>query len=512
MGRLRYGLEGVDEAAITRAMDALGAPLLNLAAGPRELTFGLAEWQATFRPGDHVEVRGHDAEGVVERLASHLSLGPPLACPPEAPAPEAPAPRRPRLAETVRARAHVIDGEPSVRLRDVRDGREAVIDPAVWDVLRHADGTRDRDALTLAAGRWRSLDGVARWLADGLPAPRSAPPVAPAVAAARPIEALPGYALRCDGSGGCCGAYGAVPFTAEEAARAEGLVPLGLPRPLRFTPYDAGGDRLAPAQVDRSCVFFAPEVGCRIHAAGGARAKPAPCQLYPATLVDDGVAVRLSVAPECACAFESADHDPADGVPLLPPGMAAPPARPLPEPVPLSPDRAAPRAELAAWCDALFAHLEDEPRDLAAFANGLAARIDARGLDPDLSRAPLVEAPLPPELAARLARAGAESDAARAVLAWAATAAAASGWPEPAHPERERFYLRALAWGRRLAPAGRPLSAALRERAARIRLARSMGATPAPALARAPAHPLAALEGALRHASLRLTDPPQGEG
>ena len=67
--------------------------------------------------------------------------------------PDAPLPERPRLAGHVEARMHIVEGVAKVVLYDPRAGTVMEIAPDDWALLEQADGTRDLDALTLAATR-----------------------------------------------------------------------------------------------------------------------------------------------------------------------------------------------------------------------------------------------------------------------------------------------------------------------------------------------------------------------
>src|SRR5690606_37472454 len=125
-----------------------------------------------------------------------------------------------------------------------------------------------------------------------------------------------------DGGGSCCRFYGSVLFEPLEALRAQ-VVADGLRLPLvgarAFTPIRGAQpdrDGWAVAQVDGRCVFLAEGARCELHRHGGPEAKPLPCRLYPTILVDDGVTVRASLVPECACAFASVGRT--DGEPLVP--------------------------------------------------------------------------------------------------------------------------------------------------------------------------------------------------
>ena len=341
---------------------------------------------------------------------------------------------------------------------------------------------------------------------------------------------LPGFSLVCDGSGSCCRFYGSVAFTADEARAARGFAKhmrLPLAEDALFTPVRGArmddDDLRAVAQVDGRCVFLESDALCGLHRRGGPEAKPFPCRLYPAMLMDDGTSVRVSLGPECACIFASEGRD--DGAPLVPAG-----ARTLgdlgpeimvmhvPDPVPLTPLRTAPRAALAAWSKALVDALPGSDVDAVALAWALAERMAEEGLSEPThvlaARAPEVSA-VTPWLDALAARAHAaatlnaawrgSSDLSRRVARWLADALRdadpAALLRDAPDPRAERFYLRALAHGHRLAIEGRTLRHGLRDRAARILAARAMARSKAPADTSA-GYPIALLEAAMRNLGL----------
>lgn len=454
-------------------------------------------------------------------------------------------PERPRLAPEVLARLHLADGEAKVILQDPRRGVVLEIEPASWMVLRQADGTRDLDALCLAASRsglYRGeadlralLEGLteAGVLVDGIEQPQPPAPVAaPTRNEARPLEPLPGYRFACDGNGSCCRTYGSVAFTRLEAMQARltsAEMALPLPADEAFTPL-SGGDMeawsLAVAQVEGRCLYLEDDGLCGLHRRDGARAKPFPCRLYPAMLVDDGEAVRVSALPECGCVFASAAAPSAEAEPLIDPaartlGELGPQATVVhvPDPVPLTAMRTAPIAALRRFSDDLVRALapgQDTVRDAVAVAWGLADHIEAHGLDgATVEKAALPEqAEIAPWLEALAARAAevAEleaswrggSDRSRRVARWIAEALAEPTWPLPAvDPAAEAFYLRTLAHGHRLTIEGRPLSRGLRDRATRLLAARAMASRGTPVEVQDARWPLAPLEAAMRN--LRLS-------
>ena len=239
-------------------------------------------------------------------------------------------PFHPRLAEHALVRRHVIDGAELVVIHDTRTGDLVRMDTRAWALLAPADGTRDRDGLVLAAAKSGALRRAseigalleqlqaAGLLADGIE--HADPP--PAIVD-RPLSVLPDFSLTCDASGACCGVYGSILFTPLEAARARSVLPLvrgGGEREDRvFTPEQGTGEaaRLAVALVDNCCAYLGGDGRCGLHAAAGADAKPAACSIYPATFVDDGETIRVSLGVECPCALDSVGKD--GGAPLVAP-------------------------------------------------------------------------------------------------------------------------------------------------------------------------------------------------
>jgi lysine-N-methylase len=248
------------------------------------------------------------------------------------PTADATIPARPRLAEHVLARLHKVEEKNLVVLFDQRRGTSYQLGMREWVLLQMADGTRDRDGILLAAAREGSLaspDAIDEFLArlhregmlaEGpLPAERGARSLP--VPADRPIDPLADYRFTCDGRGVCCHQYSTIVFSQLEAARARVLLPLlergGDRHEWVFTPRH--GSVSAPAcavkHVDGACAYLDDGGLCRIHAAGGAHAKPFGCNLFPARFVDDGEAVRLSALVECACVVRSARST--EGSPLI---------------------------------------------------------------------------------------------------------------------------------------------------------------------------------------------------
>jgi lysine-N-methylase len=462
-----------------------------------------------------------------------------------------PLPLRPRLADHVLARRHVVSREALeareelVILHDTRAGRLIQVGKREWGLIAAADGTRDIDGIVIAASREGSharapalrafLEQLhsAGMLADG--ARDEDPPAAsPAVPPDRPLDPLPGFSLRCDGSGSCCRIYASVLFSPIEVVRARAALPdvldAGARRSNAFLPEHGSAPCAASAVtlVDGRCAYLADDGLCAIHAAAGARRKPLGCQLFPATFIDDGEAVRVSVAVECACVLASGARAHEGGEPLLPPGArvradldSAVFIAEVPHQVRTAGASAASRAELVAWSRAVMAAQaapSAAPRDSLAELWSLAAEVEASGLDARGARRCIAEARAPrahdvlPWIDALRLRAAKKL---REDLAWRSArdlAGRAARWIEAAASlllepgacdaalhqtssaadddrlASEAFYVRAILHGHQLvavAPppdadgspswsADPPLAVALRDRAVRLLIARAM--------------------------------------
>jgi lysine-N-methylase len=456
-----------------------------------------------------------------------------------------PLPVRPRLADHARVRRHVVDGVEIVVLHHAVNGDLLRMGPREWDLVAGADGTRDLDALVLAAARRGALRRVselsgvlealhaAGLLADGLDPPALPPePLDPE----RPLEALPRFSLSCDASGGCCTLYGSVAFSPLEAARARSLRPGVL----------GGGDRqervfmpergsatdgpLAVALVDGRCAYLDTDGRCSLHVLGGEAGKPRGCRVYPATFVDDGERVRVSVGVECSCVLASVGRE--GGAPLIPPGARTrsdlgSDARVavLPAQIPITRAASVARSAFVSWSRLVAGLVPGEGAagdpDVAAIFWSLAQAIDAGGLDEGATGAAVLEARRPvtgdlaPWIEALAARARARvksadawrsgRDRSRQVSGWIATAAEALRDPaacavmlDPAtgSPRDEAFFARATLHGHLLA-GELPLATALRDRAVRLVLSRALPAA-VPASDAARAHPLALVEAMMR--------------
>ncbi|WP_434047488.1 MULTISPECIES: YkgJ family cysteine cluster protein [Sorangium] len=463
-------------------------------------------------------------------------------------------PARPRLAAHVLARRHLVGEEERIILHDLRTGELLQLGPREWALLSAADGTRDVEGIVIAAAREGAparvpaaqaffaqlhaagLLGAEAAGEDAAPSASAAPALPARDPRERPLEVLPDFSLHCDGSGSCCRIYASILFDPEEAARARALRPEVLSGGARheraFTP-DRGTWPCAASVVamrDGGCAYLEGEGGagrCSLHAAGGPEAKPLGCRTFPASFIDDGESIRISVSVECACVLASVGRP--GGAPLVDPRLRARgdlderlDVAALPDSAEVAPGAAAPRAELVAWSRRLAA--ATPPPDVAAGLFSLAAAVEAEGLTGDAVARferpdPLDPSSLGPWLAAlhrraaRRARGDAawrsERDLARRATQWIAAATFALADPDllaalllspPRAPDRERFYLRAALHGHRLLGA-LPLSLALRDRAARLVVARALplicaeaGADGDPACA----EPIALVEAVLR--------------
>jgi len=450
-------------------------------------------------------------------------------------------PLRPRLADHAVIRRHRVGNEDFWVLHDQRSGIAYRLGAREWGLLAQADGSRDLAGIVAAASRAGSFAREetlrafltalheAGLLEEGV-APFPDPSPRPS---SHPLDPLPNFSLACDGRGSCCRLYATVIFRPVEEARARALLPHVLDageHPERaFTPLHGAspcGASSAPL-VDGRCAYLDEHGLCRIHAARGPDEKPLGCRTFPAIFVDDGEAVRVAPAVECACVLASAIA-PRDGAPLVPDGARSSAdldegilVAALPDEILVTPGQTAPRAALvrlsrviAAWTSSL-----DAPAALV----GLAAAIEAEGLDPAVA-ARVFAAPPPldverlrpffAELAGRAARRvridatfRAEDDLARRALGWierAARSLADEPRLVPADPRvvrAEAFYVRAGAHAYQLFAGDLPLAHALRDRAARLLVARALGHLVTPDEVRregALEHPLALVEATLR--------------
>jgi lysine-N-methylase len=449
-------------------------------------------------------------------------------------------PHHPRLAERALARRHVIDGKEQVVIHDSRTGNLVRMEPRVWALIASADGSRDLDGLILAAARRGALRRRSELvtvleelhragLLEGGIAPRI--PVTPS--ADRPLEPLAGFSLTCDASGACCAVYGTVRFSSLEAARARVLLPDlldGGANPERvFLPTAGVGEDegLAVTLVDNRCAYLGESGRCRVHELGGEHAKPEGCRIYPATFVDDGEVVRVSVGVECACVLESVGKT--GGAPLVPAGARArrdlgPAARVvvLAESIVIHRDTVVTRGDYVAWSRLVEAL--GWPEDPVPSLVSLARAIGRAGLAEAGSRAaiaspePLRADALLPWIEALAERAQARVQSASSWRSARDRSLLASRWIEaaarslldrralqasldapPPDPAAEAFTRRAFFHGHQ-GLGQLPLAEALVDRAVRFVVARALGSVvarecPSDAAAR---HPLALLEAMLR--------------
>ncbi len=445
---------------------------------------------------------------------------------------------RPRLADHALARRHVVDGEEVVVIHDARDGSLCRLDPASFALLACADGTRELEGIALAASRaglYTRLGEITSLLSEldalGLldegvePGPmpteredRVETP-APEPLASRPLEALGGYRLSCTGAGGCCRQYGSVALSADDVSRGERAGFARLPGDVRgervWLPlYGAvRTERVAMTTVDGRCLQLLDDDRCGLEARGGHGAKPVGCRSYPATFVDDGEQVRVSVACECDCVFESRARS--GGAPLHPGRVVADleahlTIRRLPAEIAVAPGTGAPRHEVAAWSRLVAGQVEKG--GVLERLVALAAELEAGRLVPWPAPTALSEQRLLGPLSAladlmeRAAR-SAESwrserdrtrvlrrlvaDRARALVESAEARAAAFG--DSSWSEDEALAVRATIFGHHVA-GETDLAGGLGALAARLVVARALGRT-------AVGHPIAAVMAAMRGAT-----------
>ncbi len=214
----------------------------------------------------------------------------------------------------------------------------------------------------------------------------------PSSGGAKPLIPVPGGDLRCNGAGTCCRLYGTVMLSPVELRRVQTVLPdwrVGPVPPERWGMPVRGsepGPILASVARDGACGFLQDDGLCAVHRAGGAEAKPFGCRAFPRIYVDDGVAVHVSVKPECPCVLEPKEGD---AEPVIDPAYTDAESLPslvvvdvLPDSLELHRGRWIDRASVRRW----FSQIAQRPapRDPAATAWALADRIGAEGLpEPD---------------------------------------------------------------------------------------------------------------------------------
>lgn len=234
---------------------------------------------------------------------------------------------RPRLAEHVLARRHVIGEREFVVLHDESTGDHLELSPVAWALLDAADGTRDIQGITAAAQRSGAVVGQReavkllkhlheRGALEQGPPEHSADVVTPRPrspeVARQPVAPLPDYLFDCDGTGGCCRSYGSVLLTPDDQARARATLPQYSIGPVAahrwFTPAhgSAPSPLVVPTSCEGGCGFLDDDGLCAIHRKGGISAKPVACAAFPTLACSDGKQVRMTVSPECACVLRSA--------------------------------------------------------------------------------------------------------------------------------------------------------------------------------------------------------------
>lgn len=407
-------------------------------------------------------------------------------------------------------RRHIGDGSDVVVLHDERSRRVLRILHVQWQVLALADGTRDLDGLVLAA-RARGIEtdrddlrefiehlareGV---LDGGILEPAIDDDDPDADLLEMPLDPIDGWRFECSGRGVCCQVFPSILFSPLEAMRATVILP---DEPHEFFPKRGAardGGVVAPVLVDGRCRYLDDDGRCSLHACGGTDSKPAGCRAFPTQMVFDGERIRVSSAFECACVVDGIGADRGDPVVPLGARVLSDLPRPtrvgrVPPSVPIDETRSASRDEVRAFCRALADAAP--PTDAARGLWSLAEALHERGVCDEAAAAYSRPAALDPEgpaamfegLIARLrewreplAAFRSRNDLTRCALEWmidAGELARADLPPAAASAARsEAFYVRATAWVCRDALGPLPLETALRVRALRVWLARSLPA------------------------------------
>lgn len=427
-------------------------------------------------------------------------------------------PTRPRLADHAALRRHVVGGEERLFIRDLQSGELMELDGPRFEIVLCADGTRDLGGILLAAvrrGSYRRISDVVSLLSelhsrgllgDGIEIgdpPRSADVLD------RPLEVLGDYLLTCDANGTCCSTYDSVAFTNDDHDRARGLVPdvlsTGPDRSRGFLPLQGSVPlhALSVTMIDGRCPYLLGDGRCRIQTASTAEAKPLGCRIFPSTFVDDGVAVRVSVAVECPCVLASLGRD--GGDPLVPTAakvvgdlLPGSPVIHLPETIRVSDGYDASRAELREWSEQLEPLCRELDDPLAALWT-LAEVVRDEGLSRSaaVSSMSKLSSPRPSELGLSIMMVSSaleaklqamltwrpETDGTRLLLEWLVGGAKdlldLGVVEEALHDgatcsDHESFYVRAAIFGHHLVRDGQTIEQALRARVTTILLARQL--------------------------------------
>ncbi|MCA9630574.1 MAG: YkgJ family cysteine cluster protein [Myxococcales bacterium] len=558
----------VDGDAIDDAARYAGWQLTNIIPGdarhPRQLLYSVFEGGWLYLVDDaRFAQRWFQAEGPrqeenLERVRALLACHPPGTRPEPAETARAedaataegaaegpPPPHRPRLADHVLPRLHVMADCAHLLLHDNARGDALELEPEQFEWLELADGTRDEEGLVLELsrrGRLRKrsqLHALLRELhergelAGGIPGEQKVERFEE-----RPIRALPGLTLGCDGNGSCCRTYSSMLFDAAEASAARSFRAPGLTtRHARvFLPaFGADPAIQAVATRDGACVFLDRDSSCALHAHG---AKPRGCRDYPLTLIDDGRHLAAVPVFECPCVERSFLGEIATAPPELPENEAGlaheRPVTRLRSDFALDAERRLSLAQLRDWVDSGLERMPEEPRDVDP-VHWMWSWGDAAG-DPDFEiSAPPIYAlanwiqRLQSYAKGRVESAAwrAPTDRTRRLVEWMLTASEtlsdaetvrgllSVAWvsgsdlePERSLRQRQRraewAYVRCQLFGYQFAQGDEALSHAVQQRCARLLLARAM-------LSRCPDRsaddaarrsPLTALEGLLRSESL----------
>jgi lysine-N-methylase len=418
-----------------------------------------------------------------------------------------------------------------------------------WALIEGMDGTRDVEGLARNArsrGTPLALEHahafVSQLASEGLltdeaeakppSGPQKAESAEPTTRSPRPLEHLPGFRLRCDGRGSCCRLYPTIVFSPLDAARARAALPLvrdgGHDEGRVFLPeHGSRREALAVTLVDGRCAYLGHDGLCGIHAALGPNAKPFGCQSFPVSLVDDGLAVRVTPGVECACVVRSAVDGGTGGEPLVDSNLLDSAALDprlyvdvLPLEIQLSASTSVARASFVDWSRAIC---ETPVANAVGAFSSLASHVAGGTLSVDLGRAAMsqtvTERPerLLPFVRALGARARvraretwrSESDLARQVFVALEAAAAlaedafdALASPSKATHAAEAFYVRATLFGHHLVARSHrmPLEIALLDRATRIVMGRALAVVVEMTALSDPAfeEPLALVEATLR--------------
>ncbi len=132
------------------------------------------------------------------------------------------------------------------------------------------------------------------------------------------LHALGTPRASCTNCGASCSSYRIGPLTSEDEARLEAALPAvreafpdADPEDPRARVRQGETERVFLRKRDGYCVLWKRGVGCTVHAAAGAEAKPLVCRLFPLQLIRTESGIRIGMRPSCLADVEAWHDGPA---------------------------------------------------------------------------------------------------------------------------------------------------------------------------------------------------------